>query len=130
MINCKKVSNMLSQYHDHDLSDADNRIMEKHLATCEDCREKVNQFGKFSKMLKGYKMATAPDNFLESLHERMKQEVFEPTIENKPIGKREPDLVGAGADYEDGGYRRMRVYRHQPKKLHKKTGIHKHHPKK
>ena len=86
MITCEAISNQLSQYHDNDLSRSEKARFEKHLLTCMGCRETVRRFNKLSGALMGYQMATAPDDFLKQLHERMRQEGLSPKKRAEAIG--------------------------------------------
>ena len=71
---CEKYQEKLSLYIDGELSEREMEEIEKHIASCQDCREEVRSLSNLIKEMKGMQIQPLPRGFKEALHERLQQE--------------------------------------------------------
>lgn len=69
---CAKVKELLSEYIDGTLDEQIKVFVEKHLLTCKECAEEHTFLKAYVKELNALKRVGTPENFLESVHERIK----------------------------------------------------------
>ncbi len=83
MKSCEKIRELFSEYIDGVLDKANTDLVEEHLSKCEACREELNKLIKMLEILKNLKKEDTPPNFLETLHERIRQRKALNTFLNK-----------------------------------------------
>ena len=70
---CSQIKELLSEYMDGMLDKETADLVEKHLETCEDCREELASLRTISEELSSLESVEAPADFLNKLHERIVQ---------------------------------------------------------
>jgi hypothetical protein len=70
-MDCDEIQERLSEYIDGALDEKTARTIEKHISTCEDCKETYASLSAVVKELNALEPMTAPTDFLEKIHERM-----------------------------------------------------------
>ena len=73
MKDCRKIRKLFSEYIDGVLDEENLNLVEEHLSKCEACRKELNKLIKMLEILKNLKREDTPPNFLETLHERIRQ---------------------------------------------------------
>ena len=71
-MDCNGIQKRLSEYIDGALDEQTARTVEKHISTCKDCKEEYDSLSAVVKALNTLEPMTAPADFLEKIHERMK----------------------------------------------------------
>ena len=70
---CSQIKELLSEYMDGMLDKETADLVEKHLETCEDCREELASLRAISEELSSLESVEAPADFLNKVHERIEQ---------------------------------------------------------
>ena len=70
-MDCAGIQERLSEYIDGALDDKTARMVEKHLSTCQDCKETATSLRAVVKELNALEPMPAPVDFLEKIHRRM-----------------------------------------------------------
>jgi hypothetical protein len=70
---CSQIKDLLSEYMDRVLDKETADLVEKHLETCEDCREELASLRAISEELNSLESVEAPADFLNKVHERIEQ---------------------------------------------------------
>ncbi|MCR6546091.1 anti-sigma factor family protein [Dehalobacterium formicoaceticum] len=68
---CEKIQDMLSPYLDQVLSQEETASVEKHLATCPDCRRELEDLKKTSKLMQNMPEIPLPTDFQRDLHHQL-----------------------------------------------------------
>jgi hypothetical protein len=77
-VECSKVSHFLSEYVDDQLDIASKRLVEEHLASCENCAAELASLQAYLRTMAAMEKMSAPQGFLATVHERIEQpSVFE-----------------------------------------------------
>jgi hypothetical protein len=77
-VDCSKVSHFLSEYVDDQLDPTSKSLVEKHLASCENCAAELASLQAYLGTMTTMEKMSAPQGFLASVHERLEQpSVFE-----------------------------------------------------
>ncbi len=70
-MNCKKAQQNIPAYVEHELSPAMVEKMRAHLSDCEACRREVEILQRYLQRMKELPAVAAPENFLDSLHQKL-----------------------------------------------------------
>ncbi len=70
---CSEVSPLLSEYVDDLLAPATRKLVEEHVATCEDCAAELGSLKAYLEAMAGMEKVSAPPDFLAAVHERIEQ---------------------------------------------------------
>lgn len=72
-MDCARVKNLLSGYIDQALDKKSKELVESHLLTCKACSEYLEEIKKALSEVKNFRRVLAPENFLEKVHQRIKE---------------------------------------------------------
>jgi len=72
-VDCSKVSHLLSEYVDDQLDRATQRLVEEHLASCENCAAELATLQAYLRTMATIEKIGAPQGFLAAVHERLEQ---------------------------------------------------------
>lgn len=75
-MNCNRVKDLLDAYIDNDLEPALREGVTEHLSRCEGCREELTSMKRYTEVMVSLERKKAPEDFLESLHQRLDQASF------------------------------------------------------
>lgn len=70
-MDCKQVRELLSDYIDNSISEEDARVIEAHLAQCEDCMQEYRELAHIVRLLSELPKQEIPKTFDASLHETL-----------------------------------------------------------
>lgn len=70
---CSKVKELLNEYIDGTLSAQWKELVEEHLSKCKDCAEELTSLKAYLKTVGSLERVDAPEDFLQRVHERVKQ---------------------------------------------------------
>jgi hypothetical protein len=77
-VDCSKVSHFLSEYVDDQLDPTGKRLVEEHLASCENCAAELASLQAYLRAMATVEKIRAPQGFLTAVHQRLEQpSVFE-----------------------------------------------------
>ena len=68
---CEQAKILLADYFDKRLPNGDMAAVKEHLRQCADCREELQFLKKYMKEIESFPSLKPPDNFLDSIHERL-----------------------------------------------------------
>jgi hypothetical protein len=75
-MNCGEIKRLLSEYVDETLDTKTKELVEKHLSTCQDCQQEVASLRMLISDLGSMESVAPPKDFLDQLHERMRQRLW------------------------------------------------------
>jgi hypothetical protein len=71
---CEEVNILLADYLDKKLPSGDMAAVKEHLRQCAECREELQFLKKYMKEIESFPSLKPPDNFLDSIHERLNRQ--------------------------------------------------------
>ena len=82
-MNCNKIHELIDMYVDGNLSEAENREIEKHMEECDDCKAMVEDMLSLKDMLGNLPELDLPENFEAELHNKLVEEASQNTLDKK-----------------------------------------------
>ncbi len=89
-MDCKKAKNLMPEYLDQGLSSEDQKLLDKHLAGCHECRRELEMLRSSWELLSEYNAPVVDDNFTSKVIFRIQQkkdEVSKQTLWQKLIAE-------------------------------------------
>lgn len=89
-MDCNRSSQLISLSIDQMLSEVEQLELEKHLATCEECKEEYEMFQSIQSALNSEEAASLPDDFHSHLMTRIEEEKVSTSEESNVVPLRKP----------------------------------------